>query len=64
MAGRDTISRLKNGDRFLLDGGVGSELQRRGLNLSKGVRSETVTGPWSATAMGDAPEVVRAVHED
>ena len=64
MAGRDIISRLKSGERFLLDGGLGSELQRRGLNLSKGVRSETVTGPWSATAMGDAPEVVRAVHED
>ena len=64
MAGRDIISRLKKGDRFLLDGGLGSELQRRGLNLSKGVRSEYVTGPWSATAMGDAPEVVRAVHED
>ena len=64
MAGHDIIPRLKNGDRFLLDGGVGSELQRRGLNLSKGVRSPYETGPWSATAMGDAPEVVRAVHED
>ena len=64
MTRRDITSRLKNGDRLLLDGGMGTELQRRGLNLSKGVRSEYETGPWSATAMGDAPEVVRAVHED
>ena len=64
MDRRDIMSRLSEGDRLLLDGGIGSELQRRGLNLSKGVKSEYETGPWSATAMGDAPEVVRAVHED
>lgn len=60
----DILSQLAAGQRLLLDGGIGSELQRRGLNLAKGVRSEYETGPWSATAMGDAPEVVRAVHED
>jgi S-methylmethionine-dependent homocysteine/selenocysteine methylase len=58
--------RLAQGERLLLDGATGSELQRRGISVSSrrptGGRPELVA--WSATAMIDAPEVVRAIHED
>jgi methionine synthase I (cobalamin-dependent) len=61
---RDILTRLRHGDRLLLDGATGSELQRRGVNVSKGASAEGGLGAWSATAMEDAPEVVRAIHED
>lgn len=64
MARRDIMARLRSGDRLLLDGATGSELQRRGVNVSRGVTTQGGLGAWSATAMEDAPEVVRAVHED
>src|SRR5437667_358763 len=64
MHGRDLLARLRRGDHLLLDGATGSELQRRGLNVSKGASVEGGLGAWSATAMQDAPEVVRAIHED
>jgi S-methylmethionine-dependent homocysteine/selenocysteine methylase len=40
----------------LLDGGMGRELQRRGL--------APVTGTWSAEALIDHPSVVRDIHRD
>ena len=64
MHGRDLLARLRRGDHLLLDGATGSELQRRGLDVSKGASVEGGLGAWSATAMQDAPEVVRAIHED
>ena len=63
MTSHSIISRLTCGEHLLLDGATGSELQRRGVFVDKGVR-EDLTGPWSATAVGDAPEVIRAIHED
>jgi S-methylmethionine-dependent homocysteine/selenocysteine methylase len=65
MPSIDILSRLAAGDHLLLDGATGSELQHRGVNVSKGMASDgSVLGAWSATAMVDAPEVVRAIHED
>ena len=48
---------------MVLDGAMGSELQRRGVWVSHGATAEKL-GAWSATAMRDAPEIVREVHED
>ena len=64
MARPDLLARLRRGDHLLLDGGTGSELQRRGVDVSRGASVEAGLGPWSATAMEDAPDVVRQVHED
>jgi S-methylmethionine-dependent homocysteine/selenocysteine methylase len=64
MARPDLLTRLRRGDRLLLDGGTGSELQRRGVNVSRGSSVEGGLGAWSATAMEDAPQIVREVHED
>jgi homocysteine S-methyltransferase len=60
----DLLARLGRGERLLLDGATGSELQRRGVDVSRGSSVEGGLGAWSATAMEDAPEVLRAVHED
>ena len=86
MPSRSIVERLKAGDVILMDGGTGTELQRRGVNISKGAtvakrptappqyasqqvagvtyRSVTGLGVWSAPANLEAPDVVRAVHED
>ena len=57
MAHNDISSRLAGGKRLLLDGGTASELVRRGVTFPKGKA-------WSGTAVRDAPQVVRQVHED
>ena len=64
LLSRDLPARLRRGDRLLLDGATGSELQRRGVNVSKGASVEGGLGAWSATAMEDAPDMIRAIHED
>lgn len=63
MATTSIISRLEAGEKLLLDGGTGSELQRRGVDVSKRTADGAI-GAWSATANVDAPDAVRAVHED
>jgi homocysteine S-methyltransferase len=49
-------SRLKAGDVIIMDGGTGTEIQRRG----------TATGPtaWSAEPMPEHPDLIREIHED
>ena len=41
---------------FLLDGATGSELERRGVDVSLPL--------WSARAIFDAPEILKQVHQD
>ncbi len=48
--------RLATGPVILMDGAMGTELERRGVPMH-----ETA---WSATAIDKHPEVIRAVHED
>ena len=48
--------RLERGDVVILDGAMGTELQRRGVPMD-GIA-------WSATAMATHPDTVRAVHRD
>jgi S-methylmethionine-dependent homocysteine/selenocysteine methylase len=62
MPSRGILDRLNAGETLLMDGATGSELQRRGVDVSKGATKGTL-GVWSATANLDAPDMVRAVHE-
>ena len=63
MARRNIVDRLRAGELLILDGGTGTELQRRGVDVEKGTRGDEI-GPWSAAANFDAPDVVREIHED
>lgn len=63
MARKPIIERLASGDLLLMDGGTGSELQRRGVDVLKGADPDNL-GAWSATANLDAPEIVKQVHLD
>ena len=60
---RSVSERLQAGEVLLMDGGTGSELQRRGVEVLLGSEGDKL-GPWSATANLDAPEVVQQVHQD
>jgi S-methylmethionine-dependent homocysteine/selenocysteine methylase len=75
MPSRSILDRLGAGEVLVLDGGTGSELQKRGVDVTKGAsiarlpagpeeeRTASNHGVWSATANLDAPDVVREVHE-
>ena len=64
MPREDIAVRLRNGDRLLMDGGTGSEIQRRGIAITRGWDTVGNINSWSARALGEAQEVVRQVHED
>ena len=49
-------NRLMSGPPLLLDGAMGTELERRGVNVSLPL--------WSAAAVEDHPEIVQAIHSD
>src|SRR5262245_10951863 len=63
MPTRSIVDRLRAGDVLLMDGATGSELHRRGVNVSQGAEPGKL-GAWSATANVDAPDLVVQVHED
>ena len=56
MASSTFTARLAAGDLLTLDGATGTELTRRGV--------DTTLPLWSARALIDAPDVVRAIHAD
>ena len=64
MPSRDIMDRLNSGESLLLDGGMGSELQRRGADVLKGASVERGLEAWSATANVEFADVVQQVHQD
>ena len=63
MTRHSIVDRLRNGETFLLDGGTGSELQRRGADVLKDADDDGIKA-WSATANIEYADVVRQVHSD
>ncbi len=59
---KNIVDRLRAGDVLFMDGGTGSELQRRGVNVLKGATDRLKA--WSATANIDNSDVVQQVHQD
>ncbi len=56
------LDRLNDGHTLLLDGGTGSELQRRGVDVLVGAKDGLKA--WSATANIEFADVVQQVHQD
>jgi S-methylmethionine-dependent homocysteine/selenocysteine methylase len=50
------LQRLNTGERIVLDGAMGTEIQRRGVC--------TTLPLWSASVLSGNPEVVRQIHSD
>ncbi|MGB3633073.1 MAG: homocysteine S-methyltransferase family protein [Rubrobacteraceae bacterium] len=53
---KDLQQRLESGEKILLDGATGTELEKRGVSMDEAA--------WCATATATNPDVVREVHED
>ena len=62
MSTHTIVERLGNGDMLLLDGGTGSELQRRGADVLKA--AEDRLKAWTATTNIEYADVVQQVHSD
>ena len=62
MPSQSIMDRLSGGDVLLMDGGTGSELQRRGVDVLKEATDRLKA--WSATANIDNADVVQQVHQD
>ncbi len=62
MPSRTIMERLDAGETLLMDGGTGSELQRRGADVLKGATDRLKA--WSATANIEFADVVEQVHRD
>ena len=59
---RNIVDRLTAGEVLLMDGGTGSELQRRGVDVLKGATDRLKA--WSATSNIENADVVQQVHQD
>ena len=64
MTRASITDRLASGEKFLMDGGTGSEVQRRGADVLIGATADTELLAWSATANIDYADVVQQVHQD
>ena len=64
MPSKDVMDKLRAGDVLLMDGGTGSEIQRRGAEVLIGASAEEGLQAWSATANIDFAHVVQQVHQD
>ena len=64
MPSRSIIDRLNDGEHILMDGGTGSEVQRRGANVHVGATMESDLMCWSATSNVEFADVVQQVHQD
>lgn len=62
MSKTKITERLANGKTLLMDGGTGSELQRRGVDVLKGATDRLKA--WSATCNIEFFDVVQQVHRD
>ena len=49
-------ARLKAGEVIIMDGGTGTDIQRRGVAIARGA--------WSAAPMPDNPDLIREIHQD
>ena len=56
------VERLRAGERLVLDGGTGSELQRRGVDVLQQVTKRLKA--WTAMANLGHADVVQQVHQD
>src|SRR5262249_36122931 len=68
MPTKSLLDRLHAGEVLLMDGATGSELQRRGVDVSRGATRAAPPGEgagvWSGAANLEAPDVVRQIHEE
>ena len=64
MPNRNVTDRLNSGEVLLMDGGTGSEIQRRGAEVLTGASPDIGLMAWSATANVDFADVVQQVHQD
>ena len=64
MSRQNIMDRLATGEPILMDGGTGSEIQRRGADVLVQTTVETELRGWSATANIEYADVVREVHQD
>ena len=58
MPTRSIMDRLRAGEVLLMDGGTGSEIQRRGADVLVDTTAETELRAWSATANMEFADVV------